>query len=479
MRRNIHLLYLFTAVFGLVATGTAIVVVGDYLATLAYYQRVANGMAQVVDVNLRRLVQGAEVALARTTDLVQAAGGSANTRDESAWRHMRSYLDAVMGGDSIWIVDRHGDVVLQSSAFPGNTTNVADRAYFEAGRRDTTLFIGPAIASRFTDRIVVTLTRGLLDSRGEFDGIVGITIEADWLIAFYALLEPEMDPDIAVLRGDGSIVIANRDLAAMIGGATVETSRWHRLLGPVGNGPLTEFDAEERLIAQIKVPAYDISVAVRIDPREALARWQVRTRNTAVVAVLGAIALSIVMLLGIRSFERERIALAAVRQAASDLAMARHDTLTGLASRGLFFELSAALAAQAARRGNILGALYIDLDGFKLVNDRLGHDRGDQVLVETARAIDGSIRDADVAGRIGGDEFVVCLAGPPGVTAQAMRDVAERIRAGIAAIGDGIACSIGMAQAPAAGANLHALMRQADGAMRQAKAQGKNQVVAA
>ncbi|MGL1595059.1 PDC sensor domain-containing protein, partial [Vibrio parahaemolyticus] len=92
------------------------------------------------------------------------------------------YLDPVTGGDTIWIVDRHGKVVLDSSSFPGSGVSVADRAYFAAGQRDTGVFVGPAIRSRLTGRIVITLTRGLRDPEGRFDGIAGINIDADWLL---------------------------------------------------------------------------------------------------------------------------------------------------------------------------------------------------------------------------------------------------------------------------------------------------------
>ncbi len=472
-------LVLFVTIFSLVATGTAVAVFSDYVVTLAYYEGTARSLAQVVAANIDRLARNADIALDRTTNVVEASGGSDGVRgDQSAWGRIRTHLDPVMEGDSIWVVNRHGDVVAESSSFPGGTLNVADRTYFQAARQDTGLFIGRAIRSRFTDRIVITLTRGLRDRDGAFDGLVGINVQAGWLAAFYALLEPQMLPDIGVFRGDGQVVFANRDLEAMVGRDAGPAPRWQALLaGTAAAGPLDRVDPDRRLTGRIDLPAYDLTVVVRLDPDQVLERWLVRTRNVSVIAVLGAISLFVVIVLGLRSWEREQAAVIAAREAVRDLALARHDTLTGLPSRGLFFELAGALAARAARDGEMLGALYIDLDGFKLVNDYLGHDRGDQVLAETARVIRHVVRAGDVAGRIGGDEFVVCLAAPPEAIGRAMRELAEAIRLGIAAIGDGIACSIGSAHGPAAGADLHALLRQADGAMRQAKAGGRNRAV--
>lgn len=479
MHRNLRFLLLFSAMVAVTVSGTLIVVVGDYLATLDYHHRVATSMAQVIDVHLRRLTQGAEIALKRTVELASAAGGSAGLHDQEAWRQIRDYLDPVTGGDTIWIVDRDGKVVLDSSSFPGTAASVADRAYFAAGRQDTGVFVGPAIRSRLTDRIVITLTRGLRDAEGRFDGVAGINIDADWLLSFYALLQPEMKAEIAVFRRDGSTVINNRDLMAMIDPAADPVPLWYHGGSMPPAGLLADFDPDAHLVARAEVEGYDLEVVVRLDRGEALARWQVRTRNNAIVAALGGMTLAAVVLLGIRSFERERAALAAAREASAELALARHDALTGLASRGLFLELANAAAAHAAGQGDHVAALYIDLDGFKLVNDRFGHDRGDAVLIEAARVIDGATRSADIAGRIGGDEFVVCLIGPAAAIGRAMQHAAERIQAGVAGIGDGVACSIGMASAAADRVDLPALLRQADEAMREAKAQGKNRIVMA
>jgi len=472
-------LILFVTIFSLVATGTALTVFSDYAATLAYYDDTARNMAQVVAANIDRLARNADIALERTTAVVGAAGGSDGVRgDQIAWGRIRTHLDPVMEADSIWVVNRHGDVVAESSSFPGAALNVADRTYFQAARQHTALFIGRAIRSRFTDRVVITLTRGLRDRDGAFDGLVGINVQAGWLAAFYALLEPQMLPDIGIFRRDGQVVFANRDLEAMVGRDAGPVPRWQNLLaGTAAAGPLDRIDADRRLTGRVDLPAYDLKVVVRLDPDPVLERWLVRTRNVSVIAGLGAISLFVVIVLGLRSWERERAAVVAAGEAVRDLALARHDTLTGLPSRGLFFELAGALAARAVRGGDMLGVLYIDLDGFKHVNDLLGHDRGDQVLVETARVIRNVVRAGDVSGRIGGDEFVVCVAAPAEVIGRVMQDVAEAIRLGIAAIGDGIACSIGSAHCPAAAADLHALLRQADGAMRQAKAGGKNRVV--
>ncbi len=88
---------------------------------------------------------------------------------------------------------------------------------------------------------------------------------------------------------------------------------------------------------------------------------------------------------------------------------AQYDGLTGLPNRALLYERLEAEIARAACGGGLLGVLYIDLDGFKKINDTYGHDAGDAVLREAARRMTKAVRRGDIVARIGGDEFVVLL----------------------------------------------------------------------
>lgn len=85
--------------------------------------------------------------------------------------------------------------------------------------------------------------------------------------------------------------------------------------------------------------------------------------------------------------------------------LALHDGLTGLANRTLLLDRLEAALARAAVTGVPAAVLYLDLDGFKQVNDTLGHDAGDALLVGVAQRLSGALRAGDVAGRLGGDEF--------------------------------------------------------------------------
>lgn len=156
------------------------------------------------------------------------------------------------------------------------------------------------------------------------------------------------------------------------------------------------------------------------------------------------------------------------------------DSLTGVYNRRAWSERLLALHARTQREGQPLSLLFLDLDEFKELNDRLGHAAGDAALRAMAAVMRAEIREHDTVGRYGGEEFVVCL---PNTSHARALQAAERIRGRLQERarrepGDGLpTVSIGVATLRP-GEELAALIRRADSAMYQAKAAGRNRVVA-
>lgn len=158
--------------------------------------------------------------------------------------------------------------------------------------------------------------------------------------------------------------------------------------------------------------------------------------------------------------------------------LADHDSLTDVLTRRRFQEELAQQLAHSQRYGTPGAVLFVDLDNFKSVNDRLGHGVGDQILVNAARSLRTRLRDSDFLGRLGGDEFAVLLPWADGAQAQAVAAqllqtiASDRTVVGGAAIG--IAASIGIALIPEHGRTVEEVLAHADEAMFQAKAAGRN-----
>lgn len=163
--------------------------------------------------------------------------------------------------------------------------------------------------------------------------------------------------------------------------------------------------------------------------------------------------------------------LSELRQASFE---AMHDPLTGLLNRRGFAGRGRDLLNEAARAGQGVALLFLDLDGFKQLNDDLGHGAGDDCLVAVARRLQAAAREDEVVARLGGDEFLMMAAGLGEGAACAS---AERVRVGLADCGSGISGSIGLVVADRVAADdLDRLVACADQAMRGAKQAGKNRV---
>jgi diguanylate cyclase (GGDEF)-like protein len=158
--------------------------------------------------------------------------------------------------------------------------------------------------------------------------------------------------------------------------------------------------------------------------------------------------------------------------------MANTDPLTGVSNRGHIEECLANEVARATRFGTTLSVGMVDIDHFKRVNDSFGHPFGDRVIREVARVLSETVRQVDMVGRYGGEEFLVVM---PGTGLEGAGVLAERIRAAVAALthepeGHCATLSVGVAQWERDAANWEGLVSRADQALYQAKEEGRNRV---
>lgn len=209
---------------------------------------------------------------------------------------------------------------------------------------------------------------------------------------------------------------------------------------------------------------WEIAVMPRADHgMSPVSLWSIRCFNIAVGLLVGTLLFLILR-------ERELVNH-----------LADHDTLTGIPNRRLLFERLDQCVVLARRYKSRFCLVYLDLDGFKPINDRYGHHAGDHVLRETATRIRKGIRASDTVARIGGDEFVVML---PDVTeldgAMAFAENLKRtIEEPIPFQGESlhVGASIGIGRYPDHGDSPEAIMSRADKAMYQAKSSGKGRIV--
>ncbi len=154
--------------------------------------------------------------------------------------------------------------------------------------------------------------------------------------------------------------------------------------------------------------------------------------------------------------------------------LARQDALTQLPNRREFSERGRQALAQAQRQGASFTAVFIDLDRFKEVNDRLGHETGDSLLATVAGVIRSHVRESDIPGRLGGDEFAFLL---PNMGASQAETYVEKLRQELMSVMHSnnwpVTFSIGVASHQIAPSDFDALLAEADALMYQAKNTGR------
>ena len=161
--------------------------------------------------------------------------------------------------------------------------------------------------------------------------------------------------------------------------------------------------------------------------------------------------------------------------------LATTDSLTGISNRGHFLELAAQELARSKRFGRPTSVLMIDADHFKDINDRYGHDAGDTALQQLAATVQRELREVDIFGRLGGEEFAVLVVEADRAKAE---QVGERIRAAIESTPIvqhgycfGMTVSIGVAVSPTSTAGIETLLTEADRTLYAAKRAGRNRVL--
>ena len=155
-----------------------------------------------------------------------------------------------------------------------------------------------------------------------------------------------------------------------------------------------------------------------------------------------------------------------------------HDSLTGLPNRRLLLDRLSLAIAHAHRNKHSMAVMYMDLDGFKQVNETLGHDGGDTLLKMVAQRMVGAVRQEDTVARLGGDEFVLVLwelnhvGGVDGLALKLIQAVSQPYS--IQGQNVNITVSVGIGIYPTHGKSAETLMKAADLAMYEAKRAGKN-----
>jgi diguanylate cyclase (GGDEF)-like protein len=380
------------------------------------------------------------------------------------------------------VVNAKGQVI--ASTRPGQTPSLMPPA-FQRGLPADAIWVDEPRANGASGEWTLRFGRALIAADGTRTGAVLLAVDASYFVSAY-------DPSVLGRRGvlgllgtDGvfrvrrtgdTVTAGDRiDYLSVVPGAAQD---------PVVSLSLNSWDGVRRFTGARELYEFPLAVIGGLSETEQLAGARHNARVYLWRAAIGsALLILLAALLGRMSWQLARSRAseteAKLKHARRVEYLAYYDGLTALPNRSLFNKLLSQAISQAQRHHRQLAVAFIDLDRFKQINDTLGHDAGDELLIQVASRLKGCLRDGDAVARLGGDEFVVLLTEL--VEEKYAATVAQKIITVIAKpfvlLGQDfrITASIGISTYPTDGLDEQTLTKTADIAMYQAKEDGKNQ----
>ena len=443
-------------------------------------QQTAKSLLDVLEGDIARNIELYDLSIQAAADNLRAPG--INSVDP-ALRQLILFDRAATARDMgvMIVVDERGDIVADLDANPPRKGNVADRDYFRAHklRAGLGLFVGQPLVSRLTGERMLPFSRRITKPDGSFGGVVMGSLKLSFFTRMFSRVDLGRASAINLYLTDGTRVIRQPYVDADIGTNIADAPTFKGFVREhSGHFVKTSVrDGVERLYTFTRVGDLPLILNVALAVDEIEAEWRKKALVIgSVVLVLCGLAVGLAILFGREMRRREAIQ-------AELKALSVTDALTGLPNRRAF-ETAGRDAWDGGRQtGKPVSLLIVDADHFKRINDRYGHQVGDQVLQGLARCLASSVhRPDDFVGRIGGEEFAILLSstdqdGAARVAAKIHAEVSSVAvaQAGIAA--GAITVSIGLATVSPAGepplvpADLY---RLADAALYEAKAAGRN-----
>lgn len=381
--------------------------------------------------------------------------------------------------EDIYLIGPHGLLLIPSSK-SNQSPNATQRDYFVFHKitAEDRIHIGPVNKGLVTGKHQFRLTRRISYPDGSFAGVILIPLEPKAFTRYYQQLQSAPD-SVATLVGTVDRKIRARSPQP------VEDAAWNvPLVSPLwaaldmsDEGRYQNASAVDQLAHHYlykAVPGLPLVMVTGFSDADVAQR--VRVRMQPITLALVSAAVVVVLMAGLLTVIG--------RQHGALQTLATTDALTGLMNRRETMRMGEDEVARAVRYRTPLSLMMLDIDHFKRVNDTWGHPTGDRAIQALAQAMLSVVREHDVVGRYGGEEFLILL---PHTDAQAVNTVAERLRALVESSTQVLSdqgetvrftVSIGVATQTDKAESLARLIALADNALYQAKAEGRNRVIA-
>lgn len=385
------------------------------------------------------------------------------------------------------ITDADGNIINSTRTFEKH--NVSDQDYFRQQLKFDQLASGQPWQDPYSRAWKLTFSRKINTPEGAFAGIVFTSVEASYFVSGYEESKLGELGALGILGTDG-IFRVRRTGEKVVSGEKVNFSDL------VPNNE--EFEEPESLEVRLQHNSWDkvkrytavsqlydfpLAVVLGLSEQEQMQKVSQLKRVYLLRASVASVAITLIVIVLLRlSLQLKHSRNSALEEhivhAKKIEHLAFHDSLTGLPNRSFFSQLLSQGIAESKRYERCFALLFLDLDRFKIINDTLGHDAGDELLKEVARRLTEALRETDTVARLGGDEFVVLL--PEMNDEKQLSAVAKKILSTVgrpfhlAGQDLRVTVSIGISVFPTDGEDEQTLVKNADIAMYHAKEGGKN-----
>lgn len=434
-------------------------------------ERANNRTIQAIDLTLGNMVTGVK------------RGRWTTSHDTNAY--FRSLLRESPQVREVAFADSSGRIISTSRRDTSTSLSIKEETYFKKASKGILppLFISTPRPGRLLGDMSsqghwhLIMCRAVFNDGGDFAGVALAVINPGFFQELIQALDIGSKGYVAYYRYDGKFLMSSSQASMQLGDDNhVNDLLFTQYLPKQEWGTFTEshkgVNSHTYIISYRATSRWPLLVTVGLEQDEILKPWRQETRD---FSLLMAGSLLIVLLLAVMVYKQQLLQ----EKMSKKLTEAHHDALTGIPSLRLCLDRLASALSRAARENNeLLAVFFIDLDGFKAINDDHGHEAGDYVLQQVAGRLSSCVRQMDTVGRLGGDEFLIILPKIKDVSVlekigkKVVRSVNKPIQWKKKSLS--VSASVGIAIHPGDGNEAGQLIKKADQAMYAAKKCGKN-----
>lgn len=450
-------------------------------ARISEEQRVLGRMVRMVQEQTHALISFVDYFLV-AADIRFQKHPRSDPRTDPDFRVLIDHFRArTQGFVDIRFVSTDGTLYYRGDSDGRGRAQVEDRDYFQVQMQDPPrgLFIAQPVLSRYTNRWGLPISHPL-KSRPHQIAVIFAALENIAFSEPFEAARTKPNGSIVLAHQDGTILFRSPE-AGLIGKSLGDSGLWTQEIRNHNEGVFKledgTRDGHARIGAYAKIPDYPLVVIATSSLNDTLGEWHAKAAGLLAFGIAATLA-------GFAVLWRLRSSLQFLDSTQRELMeQANIDDLTKIANRRFFMLHSGQELERSLRYERPLSLLIYDVDHFKHINDRCGHDTGDTVLKALTQAIQDELRTTDLQARIGGEEFAVLL---PETALDKAIEVAERLRARVEKMtyatmekrGAPITISVGVAAYAYESETLDELIARADRALYRAKAGGRNRVCA-